>query len=302
MHRALAALWGTAFWLAAGAASATVFTLAPVQLPGGTTLLGTVTTDGTLGPLSAANVVDWDVRLRQAQRWVFDPSHPGVWVSGVSVSADGRKMSVRTSPDGVNDGGLLAFGSFGPGPEYGVQVANFTGSYANGGVAFYLAGPVFEWQWLSAPNGSRRVVAKAAPGSSVFKLVPVDFPSGTVLSGTITTDGSTGAIGAAQITDWKISATETTEVRYTPANSSVLPSSAGLSTDGTTLSVARPGGYFGVGIAPRPPARGQGAVPADFASATAPSGGQAGYWNAYTVEYVGLRFKGQAWPIATVQP
>ena len=38
-------------------------------------------------------------------------------------------------------------------------------------------------------------MAKAAPGSSVFKLVPVDFPSGAVLSGTITTDGSTGVIG-----------------------------------------------------------------------------------------------------------
>lgn len=302
MRRNHPALLGPVLWLAASAASATVFTLAPVKLPDGTTLKGSVTTDGTLGPLTAANLTDWDVRLVQVQRWVFDPSHPGVWASGVSVSADGRKMSVRTSPDGVNDGGLLAFGSFGPGPEYGVQVANFTGSYANGGVAFYLAGPVFEWQWLSAPNGSKRVVAKAAPGSTVFKLVPVDFPSGTVLSGSITTDGSTGAISAAQITDWKINATETTEVRYTPANSSVLPSTAGLSSDGTTLSVARPGGYFGVGIVPRPPARGQGAVPADFASPTAPTGGQAGYWNAFTFQYVGLRFKGQAWPIATVQP
>jgi len=302
MRRNQTALLGTVLWLAASAASATVFTLTPVKLPDGTTLLGTVTTDGTLGPLTAANVTDWDVRLRQVQRWNYDPSHPGVQVSGVSVSADGRKMSVRTSPDGVNDGGLLAFGSFGPGPEYGVQVANFTGYYANGGVAFYLAGPVFEWQWLSAPNGSKRVVAKAAPGSAVFKLVPVDFPSGTVLSGTITTDGSTGTLSAAQITDWKISATETTEVRYTPANSSVLPSTAGLSSDGQTLTVARPGGYFGVGITPRPPARGQGAVPADFASPTAPTGGQAGYWNAYTFQYVGLRFKGTAWPIATVQP
>lgn len=302
MRKTQAALLGTAIWLVTGLASAAVFQLAPVKLPGGTTLSGTVTTDGTLGPLTAAHLTDWDVRLRQTERWVFDPSHPGVWVSGVSVSADGRKMSVRTSPDGVSDGGLLAFGSFGPGPEYGVQVANFTGYYANGGVAFYLAGPVFEWQDLLAPNGSRRLVAKANPGSSVFKLVPVGFPSGAVLSGTITTDGRTGALDASAITDWKITAAQTTEVRYTPANSSVLPSTAGLSSDGTTLSVARPGGYFGVGIAPRPPARGQGAVPADFVSATAPSGGQAGYWNAFTFQYVGLHFKGSAWPIATVQP
>ncbi|MBQ0929260.1 hypothetical protein [Ideonella alba] len=302
MRAPLTALLGTAMALACGLASATVFQLAPVKLPGGITVSGTVTTDGTIGPLTAANLTDWSVSVRQVQRFVFDPSHPGVQVSGVSVSADGRKMSVRTSPDGVNDGGLLAFGSFGPGPEYGVQVANFTGAYADGGVAFYLAGPAFEWQWLSAPNASKRLVAKAAPGSSVFRLVPVGFPSGAVMSGTITTDGRTGAIEASAITDWKITAALVDEVRYTPANSSVLPATAGLSSDGTTLSVARPGGYFGVGIAPRPPARGQGAVPADFASATAPSGGQAGYWNAFTFQYVGLHFKGSAWPIATVQP
>lgn len=286
---------------AAGLAQAATFTLTPVRLPDGTTLAGSISTDGSTGPLTAANLTGWDVTLTRVSRITYDPTHPGgPWVSGVSVTPDGLRMSVKASPDGVRDGGLLAFGSFGPGPEYGVQVANHTGPYAAGGVAFYLAGPAFEWQWLNVPDGARRVVAKAtAPG--VFKLVPVTFPSGTVMSGSLRTDGRTGVLSAANLLDWKITASQTSVTRYTPANSTLLPASVGLDSDGTTLSVARPGGYLGFGVAPRPPARGQGAVLADFSPA-APTGGQAGYFNAFDLQYQPLKFKGTAYPVATVQP
>ncbi|MFO1340545.1 MAG: hypothetical protein U1F53_20375 [Burkholderiaceae bacterium] len=293
--------------LAAASAHATDFQLTPVKLPGGVTIIGTVSTDGTVGTLTPANLTAWRVTVRTTTRYDYFPGQAGgPNLMGVSVSADGRKLRVATSPDGVNDGGILAFGSFGPGPEYGVQVANFTGYYAAGGVAFYLAGPAFEWQDLLAPNHTQHVVAAAPVGSSVYKLLPVSFPSGATMTGTITTDGSTGAIGAAQVLDWRIrvqAVDDTTYFRDANGNSNsvVMPGSGGLSTDGSTLFVARPGGYLAFGVPANPPRRPMAAVPADFGP-TAPPKGQAGYFDAFNVQYVGLRFGGTQYPVAQALP
>lgn len=301
-----AALWAAwTFWVPV--ARAADFTIQPVRLPGGTTIFGSVSTDGTLGPLSAEHLTGWQVTVRHSTRYRFDPTQAGgVQALGVAVSADGRRLSVRTSPDGVRDGGLLAFGSFGPGPEYGVQVANFTGPYAAGGVAFYLAGAAFEWQWLQAPDGSRRVVAQsaaAAPGQ--FRLVPVVFPGGARLSGSITTDGSTGPIGPAQILSWDLQVDTADDTLYyrdaTGSNSVVLPASQGFSTDGVVLSVARPGGYLGFGVPPAPPRRGAGAVLADF-TAEAPAQGQAGWFDPFGLQWKPLHFSGSLYPVASTQP
>jgi len=288
-------------------AKATEFQIESIALPGGISIFGTLTTDGTIGPLTAANFTAWNVTVRQTTVYRFDPTNPGgAQASAVNISADGRRMTVKASPDGVRDGGILAFGSFGPGPEYGVQVANFTGYYAgNGGMAFYLAGPAFEWAWFNAPNGSTRLVAKAPPGSSVFTLVPVVFASGATLTGRITTDGSVGPIGPAQLLDWRIAATSVSDTVYLKtadgSNSSVLPASNGFSTDGVTLSVARPGGYLGFGVPPAPPRRGAGAVLADF-SGTAPRKGQAGYFDAFGLQYKPLHFGGTMYPVAHALP
>jgi hypothetical protein len=200
---------------------------------------------------------------------------------------------------------LLAFGSFGPGPEHGVQVANFTSLWTLGGVAFYLDGASFEWQDLAAPNRSKWVVARAALGSSVFRLLPVVFPSGATMTGNITTDGSIGPLSATQIVSWKINATEVADSVYfhdaTGANSVVLPESMAFSTDGTTLFVARPDGFLGFGVPPQPPRRGGGAVLADFSAGT-PSRGRAWWWDAFGNQFRPLGFSGLQYPVATALP
>ncbi|MFO1340409.1 MAG: hypothetical protein U1F53_19675 [Burkholderiaceae bacterium] len=293
--------------LAAAAAQATDFQLAPVKLPGGVTVFGTVSTDGSVGALTPANLTAWRVTVRSTTRYDYVPGQAGgPHLMGVSVSADGRKLRVATSPDGVNDGGILAFGSFGPGPEYGVQVANFSGYYAAGGVAFYLAGPAFEWQDLAAPDHSQHVVAAAPVGSAVYKLLPVSFPSGAAMTGTITTDGSTGAIGAAQVLDWRIRVQAVDDVTYFKdasgnGNSVVMPGSGGLSTDGSTLFVARPGGYLAFGVPANPPRRSVAAVPADFGP-DAPRKGRAGYFDAFNLQYTSLKFGGTQYPVAQAMP
>jgi len=186
-------------------------------------------------------------------------------------------------------------------------VANFTGYWGqNGGVAFYLDGPAFEWEWFNAPNGSTRLVAKAAAGSSQFKLLPVVFSNGsTTISGHLTTDGSVGTLGPANVLDWRITATSFDDTVYTKtasgANSSVLAGSTGFSSDGQTLSVAQPGGLLAIGVPAGGGRRGAAAVLADF-SAAAPKGGRAGYYDAYGSQYGRLHFTGAAYPVATLQP
>ncbi|WP_374564853.1 hypothetical protein [Ideonella sp.] len=290
----------------AGPAWATDFQLAPVKLPGGVTIFGTLSTDGTVGPLAPGHITGWRVTVRTTTRYGYSPGQPGgPALMGVSVTPDGQRLRVKTSPDGVRDGGLLAFGSFGPGPEHGVQVANFTGPYAAGGTAFYLSGPAFEWYDYAAPNHSQWTVAKATAGSSVYRLVPVVFPSGATMAGQITTDGSTGPLGASQLLDWQITVRAVDDRVYfktaDSANSVVLPATAGLSTDGQTLYVDSANGYLGVGIPAVPPRRPEGAVLADFGD-LAPRKGQAGYFNAFAVQYVPLRFSGTAYPVARVAP
>ncbi|HEX5685139.1 MAG TPA: hypothetical protein VFY73_14045 [Ideonella sp.] len=291
----------------AGPAVATDFQLAGVMLPGGVTIFGTVSTDGSVGPLTAANITGWKVTVRTTTHYGYSPGQPGgASLMGVSVTPDGQHLRVKTSPDGLRDGGLLAFGSFGPGPEHGVQVANFTGPHAAGGTAFYLSGPAFEWHDYAAPNHSQWTVAKAAAGSSVhYKLVPVIFPSGAAMGGQITTDGSTGPLDAFQLLDWQIMVRAVDDRVYfktaSSANSVLLPATAGLSTDGLTLFVDGANGYLGVGVPAVTPRRPEGAVPADFGD-LAPRKGQAGYFNAFAVQYVPLRFSGTAYPVARVAP
>ncbi|MGM9490303.1 hypothetical protein [Ideonella sp. YS5] len=289
--------------LGATAGQATEFQLAPVQLPGGVSVFGTVSTDGTTGPLSPANLTGWRVTVRTTTRHDYTPANaPPQNVLGVSVSADGRKLRVATSPDG--NGGALSFGT--SLPEVLVHVANYATGWPPGmGFAMFQYGADFEYADLPVSPTGQRVVARAAAGSSVFKLLPVDFPSGARLTGSITTDGSTGVLQPDRLLDWHLSAKRIEDVVYYRdaggSNSQVLPSSAGLSTDGQTLHVARPGGYLGFGVPPAPPARGRGAVPADF-SDTAPSRGQAGWFDPFGFDFVPLRFGGTQYPVGQALP
>jgi len=75
--------------IAAAAAEATDFELTPVKLPSGMTLFGRVTTDGTIGPLTPANVTGWRVTLRTTTRYDYTPANaPPQNVFGVAVTAD----------------------------------------------------------------------------------------------------------------------------------------------------------------------------------------------------------------------
>jgi hypothetical protein len=286
--------------LAATAAHATDFQLAPVKLPGGVTVFGTVSTDGTVGALTPANLVAWRLTVRTATRYDYTPANaPLTSLSRVAVTADGRRMRVATSPAG--NGGALAFGTYAP--EVGVHVANYSQSWTPGmGFAMYVYGADFEYLDIPESPTGWRTVAQAPLGSAVFKLVPVNFLGGAVMSGSITTDGSTGTLSPTQMRDWHITVKRNDDVVYyqdgTGSNSQVLPATTGLSTDGSTLFVARPGGYLGFGV---PGLHTRGAVPADF-SASAPPKGQAGYLDPYTVQYVPLRFGGTLYPAGQALP
>lgn len=291
-----------ALTLALNGAQATDFQLQPVRLHNGVTMFGTVSTDGTTGSLSPDNLVGWRVTVRSSTRHDYTPANaPAQDVSGVSVTADGRKMRVLSKADGA--GGALSFGT--NLPEIRVHVANYATGWPGGlGFSMYQYGGDFEFADLPVSPSGQRVVARDA-GGHVFKLVPVTFASGAVLSGSVTTDGSTGAIGAAQLLDWHLTVRRNEDVVYfhdaTGSNSQVLPGTAGLSTDGKSLFVARPGGYLGFGVPAAPPARGRGAVPADF-SKSAPSRGRARWFDAFGFDDVALRFGGSLYVAGTAVP
>ncbi|MFD2451336.1 hypothetical protein [Ideonella paludis] len=266
MHRApllVPSALALSLTLWAAAASAANFQITPISLPSGTKITGTIQTDGSTGPLSAANFTAWSITVRSTEALLYNPSQPGApELTGVAVSADGRRLLVRRSPDGVADGGTLRFGSVWPLERY-VTVATYAGyTAASGGQSSYVNGAQFEWQWFGDPSGGSHQVATAAAGSAVFRLIPVVYPSGTTLTGTITTDGGTGVISAANITDYRLKVQTVSEVTYlrtaTSGNSSVLPNTNGVSSDGTQLLVARPGGYLGFGVPPAGSRRGEG--------------------------------------------
>ena len=298
-----AAFLSLALMLGAQAVQATDFHLAPVRLPGGVTVFGTLTTDGTTGPLTAAQIVGWRVIVRTTTRHDYTPANaPPQNMLAVSVNSDGRKMRVATSPDG--NGGALSFGT--SAPEVLVHVANYAAGWPTGmGFAMYQYGADFEYVDLPVSPTGQRVVARAPVASNDFKLVPVDYPSGATLTGSIRTDGSRGAMGPAQLLDWHLTVRRVEDFVYyhdgTGSNSQVLPATNGLSTDGQTLYVARPGGYLGFGVPAVPPARGRGAVPADF-SAAAPSRGQAGWFDPFGFDYRPLRFGADQYPVAQALP
>jgi len=292
---------------AMSAALATDFALTPIELKDGATVTGTVSTDGTVGALLPENITGWSIVLRKPTVLYFDPDHiGGPTLSGVRVTANGRRMLVKRHPsDGLSSGGLLRFGAFGLGPEYGVEVANFSGYVGvSGGRASYLSGATFIWTWFNEGQDGWHLAARARPGSPVFNLVPVDFTGGPRMTGTITTDGSTGEIGDAQIVDWRIQVRTYVSVIYQRtaaySNSELLVDTAQLSTDGTTLFVGRPGGVLGVERRDGLPTD-SGVVLADF-SASAPSRGVAGWFDNNGEHGTPLKFTGSSWPVAVAIP
>jgi hypothetical protein len=119
------------------------FRLSPVQLTNGWTVTGSVTTDGSVGTLSAANIVDWNLTVVQTADTVWtEKDSYNLNISG--VSSDGKRLLVATSPDGVLDGGNLSFSRAGGGGTIPTSaiIADFTQLSVNLGYVGGLAG----WQ------------------------------------------------------------------------------------------------------------------------------------------------------------
>jgi hypothetical protein len=248
-------------------ACATTFDLTPRDLGSGFSFAGSITTDSTVGALTAANITGWNIQVNAVNDFYFTAANTANASSGLSVS--GNQLLVPTSPDGFTDGGSLSFRG---GNRLQVQVADFTGANIAGGGAYYVYGSAFDIQTLGQPDATNYVAAASASGN-VFDLVPITFPGGAVMSGTVTTNGQSGT---ASLVDWNIRVRDTMSWTFNSTNSSVL-ADVGLVSDGIHLTVApidaisNPGSfvigaYIGFDL--------NGVVLADFS--TDPSG-QAGY-------------------------
>jgi len=247
----------------------TDFTLVPLDLGSGYSVAGTISTDGTVGPLRGSNLTNWDIVVTQASDLaVYTPANTANW--STQLTSDGQHLLVPTSPDGVSDGGALWLWG---GTRIQARVADFTGLNVGGGSCYFVHGSVFDEILLNQPNNSLYTAAvRSQQGVNRFDLVPKDFGNGIVLSGWVQTNAPTGNV---ILVDWRITVHETTTYRFTPANSRVL-SDFNLSSDGHQLSV-NPFDAYGNGGAL---SMGRGiydltaVILADF---TLDPGGQAGY-------------------------
>lgn len=225
---------------AAGAPQArasVVYQLTPLDI-NGYIVTGTIVTDGTRGALSAAHVLAWHVDVGLYTDYRFTNANTRAFVS--DVFASNGQLLVATSPDGVDDGGLMLFSGFPA--ERAVRVADFTGLHTDGGEAMYLLGGAFDFADLLQPNGSMYVAATAT-GANTYALTPVQFPGGAVMTGVVTTSGASGALAGADFTGWDILVREGTVDAFSRANSSAyLFSGVSVSPDGSTIRVSNPSG------------------------------------------------------------
>jgi hypothetical protein len=128
---------------------------------------------------------------------------------GVSVTADGRELQVRTTPFKGNAAGRLTFGGY----PWWISVADF--APYGGGPGRALNGDAFRGTGLlPTPVGKWHTMATLVPGSNnVYQVVEVPMTgihrgyvggwTGT-LSGTITTDGVRGQVKIANIMAYEL--------------------------------------------------------------------------------------------------
>lgn len=110
-------------YVAALRSSGNVFDLVPVTFTGGVTMTGTVTTDGAVGD---ANIIDWNILVRQTTTWQFDRSNSRV-LEDLGVSADALGLFV-SQLDQYDNPGSFRIGAF-PAFEFnGVLLGDFTNS------------------------------------------------------------------------------------------------------------------------------------------------------------------------------
>lgn len=111
------------------------YLLNDVGFSAGVTMSGSVTTDGTLGDLSAGNLSQWDIVVRQVTQDVFNPGNSSLLSEGVGLSADGSALIAD------NPGGLLEFdkGAIG-GHKFALTLADLVDGSFFAGTAGYFQG------------------------------------------------------------------------------------------------------------------------------------------------------------------
>ncbi len=256
-----------------------VFNLNPLRLTNDWVLTGTITTDGSIGPLSAANILDWNFKIVQTTQFLWTQANSNdLNISGVST--DGKRIYVATSPDGFQDGGTLYFGRSGGGfniPTNAV-VADFTQLSMNLGYAGGIAGWQDEIWGLNyiglnqRDNTNYRAASAVASRPNTFAIhVPTlaTSPLWMTMFGTITTDGTVGPLLPQNIIAWQITA-RNQDIRYIDkASGARVIAAMGLSSDGKVLLVAHAGGQFLIGF---PGFRPTFVTLADFTDPTMPNG------------------------------
>jgi hypothetical protein len=265
--------------IAVEAANPVIFKLNPIKLTNGWNITGTITTDGTIGALSSANILDWNMKIVQTTDIVWtekDSSNPNI--SGVST--DGKKIHVATSPDGVQVGGSLYFGrggAVGTIPTSAV-IADFTDLSTNLGYVGGMAG----WQdelgglnyiGLNLRNNIQYHAASAVANQpNVFRISVPTLATNPILMtmfGTITTDGTIGPLLPKNIIAWKVTARNQDISYFTKTNSTVI-SANGISTDGNVIKVNHDAtSLFTIGVGGRRPTF---VTLADFTDVTLPNG------------------------------
>lgn len=264
--------------ISAVAQTGTIVTLRPIALTNGWKVTGTITTDGTVGTLTSLNILDWNLKVVQTTDFTWtEKDSNDLNISG--VTSDGTRIFVKTSPDGILDGGTLFFGRAGGVGGIGTNavLADFTQLSVNLGYVGGTAG----WQdeiWglnyvgLNQRNNSRYRAALAVAGQpNVFRIaVPMisSTPLLMTMFGTITTDGTIGALQPQNIIAWKVTARNQDITTYTKANSTVV-SAIGVISNGTAVGVSHAGGQLQIGI---PGMRPTYVTLADFTDPTYPDG------------------------------
>lgn len=253
--------WLTLFLLLnlsiAASAAPLVLTLKTTNLTNQWQIRGTITIDGTVGPLTAANIIDWKIQLIQTTdlAWTQTDSND-LNISG--VSSDGSSLYVTTFPNNYQDGGTLYVGRGGRGGTIPTNaiIADFTQLSRNLGYKGGMSGfqdEIFGLNFvgLNKPNNRKSRCAVLDPTqANVFNIkVPQisPFPYRVTLFGSITTDGTVGLLQPANLIAWNITARMQARTVYTPASSAVLYFN-NVSYDGTQLLVSRTGGQLVIGI------------------------------------------------------
>lgn len=256
-----------------------VFNLTPIRLTNDWTITGTITTDGTVGPLTAANLLDWNFKIVQSTQrtWTEKDSNDwNIW----GVSTNGKKIFVATSPDGIQDGGTLYFGRNAGWfniPTNAV-IADFTQLSMNLGYVGGVAGwqdEIWGLNYVGLNQRDNTLYPAASALANRLNTFAIRVPTLSTdpllmtMFGTITTDGTIGPLLPQNLVAWKITA-RTQDIRYLDkASGSTVLSATGLASDGKLLAVAHAGGQLVIGF---PGFRPTFVTLADFTDSTMPNG------------------------------